>query len=177
MSPRITDEYKDSFASWLTRPEWRWSWVACQTFKPQFQSWINVVRDSWKEYCGEIAKSAICNYGFCFGEVTLQSRPHWHALLHVKENLFGDPRRKTIWKYAFNRWGRNTITPYRGGLKEQGHIEIRKVSDGIARYCAKYLAKGTNRQDAWWDFQGFISGKEVDPKQLVRELGLPRADF
>jgi len=187
MEPHITNGIKDSLANYLSDPRWRWNWVLTQTFdpsKPSLTYWHDtrkerrfrggLVLSSWRAVLAKIAETASINYGFVFGEQHKNGNPHWHAVMHVTENMWNEPRRKTIHEWCLETYGRSRITPC---APENIEIRARHVSDGISRYLTKYVAKEAHGDHATWDFGGFASGSAVEPEWLIREVGIKSADF
>ncbi len=164
---------KAAFASYLSQSEWKWNWVVHQTFdEHKCDLYPSILGYSWREFMREIARNAMMNYGWCFAETGKLGRLHWHALVHVKEDLLRRPSRTEIWAHMFRKFGRNRIEPYKAGQRELGWIATKEMSDGISRYVAKYLAKETCLDNAWWDFGGFLGGKQADSKRIARAIGL-----
>lgn len=162
---------KDSFADYLTKPYWNWSWYATQTFDPEkFGAYPRLHEHSWRYFLNQISKTAAISYGFCFAEAHKSGKMHWHALVHVTENLLGQPRRKDIWQKMFWKYGYNQILPF-------AHTELQErancISTGIARYLTKYVAKEAARDQAWWDFNGNISGKDASAIEIRDAIGAP----
>ena len=173
MQPHMMNEFKASFSSYLTDPKWKWNWVVTQTFDtdkvPLHRS---IVRESWQDMLGKIGKNSSCCYGWVFGETGRMGRVHWHAILHVQENLFGDPSRRQIWEQMFDKYGRCSITAYVCNQREIGNIATKTISDGIARYLTKYVVKDTFSDDAWWDFDGNLAGRWAAPARIMRVIGM-----
>jgi len=171
------DSIKSSFADYLSHPCWNWSWVVTQTFDPFKQKpYARLVEHSWRYFMHRVARDANINYGFYFGEPHKSGLPHWHALVHVSENLLGQPRRCHIWEDMFERYGRNCIEPFVGS-NDRKSVAVGNVSEGIARYLCKYVAKESSRDQATWDFSGFMSGREADCARIRRLVGVPRSEF
>jgi len=187
MEPHTRLRIKESMANYLTDTRWRWNWVVTQTFDP---SKINLtyfhdtekvrkfrgglVMSSWKRVLQEIARDANVVYGFVFGEHHKNGNPHWHALLHVTGNLFGQPRRSVIHKFCLSEFGRNRITPMTSVNME---VSVGRVSDGISRYLTKYVAKEVGGHHDTWDFGGFLSGSAAEPGQITTLVGIKPEDF
>jgi len=164
---------KGEFSSYLSNPKWGWNWVVTQTFDEyKVPIHANIVRDSWNDFLREVGRHANVVYGWMFGERHTSGRPHWHAICRVDTNLFDQPRRKDIWLYMFDRYGRNRIEPFKSQQKLMCNLASRTVSDGIARYLTKYVAKSAFQEDATWDFGGLLSGCEADTKQIRAAVGL-----
>lgn len=168
---------KAEMSSWLSDPQWDWTWVVTQTFKPQASQHRTRVPDSWMRWMQNLSSLSDVIYGFCFGELHRSGKTHWHAVVHVQDGLYGEVQRKEQFNWALEKYGRNRITAYQPNLREMGHLQTKKVSDGIARYCVKYVAKDYAIDSAWWDFLGFLHGNQVEPKQILRILKLPRVDL
>jgi len=173
MQPQNMAVVKEDFSSYLSKSEWQWNWVVTQTFDeykvPLHQ---NLVSDSWHDFLDEVGKHANLVYGWMFGEKHKSGRPHWHAICRVDTNLFEQPRRSEIWRYMYDRYGRNRIEPFKSQQKLMCNIRARNVSDGISRYLVKYVAKEAFREDATWDFAGILSGCEADTRQIRAVIGL-----
>ena len=103
-------------------------------------------------------------YGFVFAENHRNGRMHWHALVHVKENLIGQPRMKSIWDAMGAKYGYCQIEAY---LRSQSINREDEVATAIARYLTKYVVKESAADQAWWDFGGNISGKDADVEQIL----------
>jgi len=171
---------KIAFAEYLSLPEWNWTLVVTQTFdEHKTPCHRNMSSDSFKDLMEYAGNEAVCIYGFAFGEQHKSGRPHWHAILHMTENLFEQPRRADIWRYMFDKYGRNRIEPYRPNactVVNDGR-QAERVGEGIARYLCKYVAKESARDQAWWDFTGFMSGQQV-PARRIRELtGIKKMEY
>jgi len=178
---------KDSLANYLTDHRWRWNWVLTQTFDPSKPSLTyyhdtrkerrfrgGLVLSSWREVMSFIARDAVCAYGFVFGEQHKSGAPHWHALVHVTENLFGQPRRKSVHEWCLGTYGRSRITPM---ASENLEVRVGSISDGISRYLTKYVAKESYHDHATWDFVGFINGFEADSGRICDLVGIKPGDF
>ncbi len=177
METHNTADVKVAFSSYLTLPEWNWNWVAHQTFDDgKVPLHRNIVKESFEDLLNEIARTSMLCYGWCFGETGYGGRVHWHSILHVGVNLFGQPRRKDIYEFMFKKYGRMSITPYVGNQREMGNIATKTISDGIARYLTKYLVKGSHTQDAWWDFQGNLGGYPAVTSRIMRVIGMTLPD-
>lgn len=129
---------------------------------------------SWRQVLREIAKDATVVYGFVFGEAHKSGQPHWHALLHVRENLFKAPTRKSIHEWCLEHYGRNRIVPM---ASENLEVRCGHMSDGISRYLTKYVAKDTANSHATWTFGGFLNGSEAEPGQIIDLVGIKPGDF
>lgn len=175
MQPHNLTEVKTAFADYLSQPDWDWNWVVTQTFdERKVPLHSSIVKDSFQQFMLEIAKTANSNYGFVFGEQHRSGRPHWHAILHVQTSLFGEPLRKDMWKWSFTKYGRNRIEPCRDE-RSRRELAIADISMGIARYLTKYVVKDAARDEAWWDFQGFLSGRETPARRIFSHLGVHSA--
>jgi len=187
MEPHIRQQVKQSLANYLTDPRWQWNWVLTQTFdpsKPSLTYWhdtrkerlfrSNLVLSSWKSTIAEIARDSIVCYGFVFGEQHKSGAPHWHAVMHVRENLFGSPRRKAIHEWCLEQFGRNRITPM---ASENLEVRCGTVSDGISRYLTKYVSKEAQSDYATWDFEGYVSGSKAETGQITDLVGIKPSDF
>ena len=167
------DLIKDSFADYLSKPYWNWSWYVTATFDPQKQvQYPRLAEHSWRFFLSRIADTAAMSYGWAFAESHKSGSMHWHAIVHVSENLLGQPRRKDIWEAMFKKYGRCEISAFRPTNLQLG---INTVSYGVARYLTKYVAKDAATGEAWWDFAGNISGLEADSKQIRDAIGAPFA--
>jgi len=175
---------KKSFSQYLSHPCWRWNWVAHQTFDLDKCGYTKkngdrdfhrlICQESYERFTREIRNTAMLHYGFAFAELHQNGFPHWHAVLHVEENLLGQPRRRSIFEYMHRQYGRSRIEPInRSDCGEYG-TATGTVADGIARYLTKYVAKESQSDNAWWDFSGAISGFEADPSRIRAIVGIPR---
>jgi len=133
---------------------------------------VYVSQESFGRMLREIAKTATMVYGFAFGELQQSGRPHWHAVVHVTPDLFDGPSRQDVWRYMFRMYGRSDIREVQAGQSVQVGEGIKNVSDGISRYLTKYVAKEAATGQAWWDFKGFMSGKEADPSAIAAVTGV-----
>jgi len=165
---------KDSFADYLAKPYWNWSWYATQTFdvnklaKKKFYAKLH--QHSWRYFLNQIGLTASMSYGFCFAESHKSGKMHWHAIVHVSENLLGQPRRKDIWRAMYNKYGYNQILPF---TNTEARMRAGCISTGIARYLTKYVAKEAAHDQAWWDFNGNVSGSDADPSEIMAAIGAP----
>lgn len=127
----------------------------------------------------ELARTACMNYGFVFEERGKFGRLHWHALVHVKQNLFGDPKMQDLWGHMYERYGRNLIECYNPCAQSSpGGGDSDRMSTGIASYLTKYVAKCSESDNTWWDFEGFMGGSRADTWRIASAIGLPMsADF
>lgn len=179
MQPQNVRHFKQSFARFLSLPEWQWSWVCHQTFDSRKvgdengKLYPSLIPWSFHHMMSEIARSAMLNYGFYFAERGALGRLHWHAIVHVKENLLGQPRRSEIWKEQFSKFGRCRFEPYTG----LDNPVLGRVSTGIANYLCKYVAKDVFSEDATWDFAGFMGGSTADSKRIGRLIGIEPTDW
>jgi len=186
----MTHDYqfvKSQFASYLSKPAWNWTWFVTQTYdinkcgftrkdgKRAFHSQIS--KESFDNFIKRVGQASASCWGFVFEERHKTGRPHWHALLHVTENLFGDPRRDVLWKYMFEKYGRMEIRPFNCNRGAATDSDVGIISDGISRYLCKYLAKDSRRDDAWWDFRGFTSGFEAEARQIRELIGIDSMDL
>jgi len=166
---------KEGFSAYLSQPEWDWSWVVHQTFDEyKCDLYPSILGFSWREFMREIARTAQMNYGWCFAETGKLGRLHWHGIVHVKTNLLRQPLRKTIWQHMFNKFGRNRIEAYIPRTSETYWIGNHRMSNAVGRYLTKYIAKESFLDNAWWDFEGFMGGNQVDSARISRAIGLPR---
>lgn len=167
---------KQSFADYLSKPYWDWSWYCTQTFdwkklaKRKFYARLH--EHSWRFFLSRLQETCSISYGFCFAESHKSGKMHWHALVHVTENLLGQPRRKDIWRAMYRKYGYNQILPFKSiGLE----LAVDSVSTGVARYLTKYVAKEAAQDQAWWDFGGNISGRPAEAAQIRDAIGAPLA--
>jgi len=164
---------KEAFADYLSKPYWNWSWYCTATFDPsKMPQYKRIAEHSWRFFLSRIADTASISYGFCFSETHRSGATHWHALVHVTENLLGQPQRKDVWKQMFDKYGRNQILPFKAS--NFSHT-IDTMSTGVARYLTKYVAKEAASDQAWWDFGGNISGSEANASQIRSAIGAPMA--
>lgn len=168
-------EIKAEFASYLSMPQWDWTWYATQTFDvnklANKKFYDRLHEHSWRFFLNRVGQTSPLSYGFCFAESHKSGKMHWHALVHVSENLLGQPRRKDIWSHMFRKYGYNQILPYRSIGVE---LAIDSVSTGVARYLTKYLVKESARGEAWWEFNGNMGGNEADAGQIMSAIGMPK---
>lgn len=187
MEPHTRSRIKDSLSNYLTDRRWQWNWVLTQTFdpsKPSLTYWhetrkerlfrTGLVLHSWNKVLAEIALRTWMVYGFVFGEQHKNGNPHWHALLHVRENAFKAVRRTSIHKWCLEEFGRNRITPM---ASENLEVRVDHMSDGISRYLTKYVAKEADGDHATWDFGGFLNGSKAETKQITDRVGIKPSDF
>jgi len=164
---------KQAFEIYLSKPEWDWTWVIHQTFDPyKAPAYSRICEHSWRDLVRTTGATANACWGFMFAETHLSGLPHWHALLHVQENLLRQPSRKSVWRHMFNRYGRMAIRPFKPCQATDPGVAIGRMSHGIARYITKYVVKEHARRDATWDFMGFLGGKYADPRQIVDACGV-----
>jgi len=173
--PQNLELLKSSFADYLSKPYWNWSWYCTATFDPlKVPQYKRIAEHSWRFFLSRIADTSSMSYGFCFSEAHHSGATHWHALVHVTENLLGQPRRSDVWKAMFDKYGRNQILPYEEADME---LAVNSISCGVARYLTKYVAKEAANDQAWWDFGGNISGRDATVKQIMGALGQPVEGF
>ena len=173
-------EVKTAFAKYLSDPKWDWTWFVTQTFNPKLKhTHYNFKRDrfygricehSWRDFLAFVGFHSSAVWGFMFCETHKNGYPHWHALLHVQESLFGEPRREDVWCYMFQRFGWNRVDPVRTG-------DVSKTAGGVCRYLTKYVAKVAAGADATWDFGGYLGGTEADTGQIVSASGVDVLNF
>lgn len=156
---------KESFSTYLSKPQWDWTWYVTQTFDPQkVNDYPRLAEHSWRFFLNLVGNEAMMTYGFVFAEPHKNGRMHWHALVHVKENLLGQPRRKSIFQAMGRKYGYCEIYPY---MRSQNLSMEDDVATGVARYLTKYVVKESAVDHAWWDFGGKIGGKEADVEEIV----------
>lgn len=179
MEPHKVSIFKQSFADFISLSAWQWNWVAHQTFRPRIiddveqKLYPSLIAWSWHHFMRTIARDAMLNYGFFFAEKGKFGRLHWHAVLHVKENLFGNPRRTDVWEEMHDKFGRCRFEPYMGA-----HLgPAKRVSTGISNYLCKYVAKEVNTDNATWDFTGFMGGSTADSARIGRLIGIEQSDW
>lgn len=173
-------DVKTAFAHYLSDPKWDWTWFLTQTFDPAREhTHYNRKRDrfygrlcehSWRDLLKYVGTRANHCWGFMFTELHKNGHPHWHALLHVQEDLFERPARSSVWRYMFQRFGWNRVDPVRKG-------DVSKTAHGVCRYLTKYIAKEAAGGDATWDFGGYLGGTEADTGQIVRASGVDVLSF
>ena len=179
MQPHKIGHFKQTFADFLSLSDWKWSWVCHQTFDSckvgdeNGKLYPSLIPWSWHHMMATIARDAMLNYGFYFAERGKMGRIHWHAIIHVKEDLFGHPRRSAIWDEMFRKFGRCRFEPYQG----PDNWCFKRVSTGIANYLCKYVAKDTYSDDATWDFTGFMGGSTADSGRIGRLIGIDTSDW
>jgi len=163
---------KKSFADYLSKPYWNWSWYCTATFDPKkAPQYPRLAEHSWRFFMSAVGQTSPMSYGFAFAESHKSGAMHWHALVHVAENLLRQPRRKDIWERMFAKYGYCQLLPYIGGPVA---LEVDSVSTGVARYLTKYLVKEATQDQAWWDFRGNMSGHEADAADIMSAIGAPR---
>jgi len=179
MQPHQFQLFKQTFAEFLSLPAWKWSWVVHQTFDDcKVRPSPSAIPWSWSHFQRTIARDAMMNYGFYFAERgKVSGRIHWHALVHVKENLLGQPRRRVVWKEMFDTFGRCSVHPYLGPYQGASALTIKRLSTGIATYLTKYVAKDSYSDDATWDFTGFMGGSTADCGRIGRLIGIDTSDW
>jgi len=164
---------KQAFQRYLSLPEWQWNWVVTQTFDPfKAPRYSRICEHSWRDFVRTTGIHATACWGFMFAETHMSGLPHWHALMHVQENLLRQPRRMDIWKHMFDRYGRCRIDPFRPDGRPETGGSIDQMSYGIARYITKYVVKEFARRDATWDFMGILGGVQADSRQIVDACGV-----
>jgi len=164
---------KQAFQIYLSQPGWDWSWVITQTFDPfKAPAYSRICEHSWRDFVKTVGSTANACWGFMFAETHLSGSPHWHALMHVQENLLRQPSRKSVWRHMFNRYGRCRIEPFRPLMKNETGVATEIVAHGIATYLTKYVVKEHARRDSTWDFMGFLGGAEADCRQIVHACGV-----
>lgn len=174
MQTQLTNEFKQEFARYLSQPEWQWNWVITQTFDNRKQSQYSTLSlHSWRYFMFELARTACMNYGFVFTEGVKSGRMHWHAIVHVKSNLLGQPEMDEMWLYMFKRYGRNLIEGFRDTQGSLSAVDRDPEASPIASYLTKYVAKESFSDDTSWDFEGFLGGRRADTGQIARAIGLP----
>lgn len=173
MEPQTGETFKDVFGQYLSRKAWDWTWVVHQTFGDlKTKIYPKIVEHSWRHFMHTVAREAVMNYGFCFAEKGATGRLHWHALVHVKKDLFGLPRMTDVWEDMFIKYGRNKLELYNCPGEAANMSYGDGITRGIAAYCTKYVAKDTWSDDAWWDFDGFMGGSKVDCQRIRDAIGL-----
>jgi len=169
--PQTYDELKQSFSDYLSRPSWDWSWYVTQTFDPKrWKDYPRLAEHSWRFFLNMLSREAMMTYGFVFAEPHRNGRMHWHALVHVRENLIGQPRQKSSWEAMEAKYGYCQIETY---CRSQRLRPEDEVGSAIARYLSKYVVKEASRDQAWWDFSGNISGSDADTQQIMSAIGAP----
>jgi len=95
MKPHMREEFKRSFAEYLSLPQWQWNYVTHQTFDDKkHKLTAGLVDWSWNHFMRNVARDAMMTYGFYFAERGRMGRLHWHALVHIKHNVLGQPLRR-----------------------------------------------------------------------------------
>lgn len=165
---------QQAFHEYLLRPQWEWDWFVTQTFDTSKCGYnyrtsagttkrlhSGIVYESWDRFMDLTGSEALCTWGWMFREAHKDGRPHWHAICHVEENMFGNPRRKAVWQKMFNEYGRMSIRPFDPA-----------VCDELASYLVKYVAKQSDLGESTFDFGGFLDGKVADTKQIISRIGM-----
>jgi len=164
---------KSSFAAYLSLPGWDFNWFITQTFDPnKFKRArngcllvpTNITVNSFKDFIKFTGTRSNACWGWMFGELHRSGMPHWHALMHIQPNLFGQPSRTSMWAHMWHRYGRFEAKPYLPARHQ--HVA------GAATYLTKYVAKETFQDNATWDFKGYLSGSEADSGQIARAIGV-----
>lgn len=173
MEPHTRHEFKRTFSEYLSLPEWDWTYVACQTFDDdKYHLSHSLIPWSWAHFMQEAAREALMNYGFFFAERGKGGRLHWHALVHIRPNLFGLPRRHELQAEQSNKFGFFQLVPYQTQGTRLHSPAVEKIATGIATYLTKYVAKDTWSDDATWDFSGFLGGSRADSARIARAIGV-----
>ncbi len=114
-------------------------------------------------------------YGWVFAERGQMGRLHWHAIVHVSPNLLGQPSWGDMVDGMFQKYGRVVIETYKHCPVVTRNRDTVEVGTRLAKYLTKYVAKDASGRDAWWDFGGFMSGREADAAQLCSAIGVRTA--
>lgn len=178
MKPHMREEFKRSFAEYLSKPEWQWNFVAHQTFdSDKYKLTAGLVEWSWGHFMRNVARDAMMNYGFCFAERGRMGRLHWHALVNINHNLYGYPSRVDLQDEQRNKFGFFSLIPH-WRYPNPELMADKGVATGVSTYLSKYVAKEAFSDDATWDFTGFLGGSLVDSRRIARAIGVdrPRVD-
>jgi len=168
---------QSAFHAYLMRPQWKWDWFVTQTFdtnkcgyhlkstsgsgKTRVRLHAEIVNESWDRFMALTGAQALNTWGWMFREAHKDGRPHWHAICHVEEDMYGNPRRKDIWQRMFNEYGRMEIRPFDPA-----------VCTELATYLVKYVAKQTDLGESTFDFDGFLGGRRADTMAIIRAIGM-----
>ncbi len=166
-----------AFEKYLLLPHWGWTWFVTQTFDtskcgyelrsqrefgaPQRCLHSDIVQESWKHFLHVVGSHALCTWGWMFQERHVNGRPHWHAICHVEENLFGDPQRSEIWEQMFVKYGRNEVRPFDPS-----------ACTSLSSYLTKYVVKESHLGDSTFDFGGYLGGSPADSGKIMDAIGL-----
>lgn len=115
----------------------------------------------------QLNRTAVASYGFVFGERGRMGRLHWHALVHVSQNILDQPEIKAMWEWGMEHYGRNSIFPY----CHQVDVYAGFCATSLARYLTKYVAKDVQETNLYWDFTGYMGGRMADSKQIAHGFG------
>lgn len=114
-------------------------------------------------------------YGWMFAEKGKMGRLHWHAIVHIQQNLFKEPNWGQIRDGMFDKYGRVTVESYKPGADVLIQQDAAGVATAVSRYLTKYVAKDSAGGDTTWDFGGFMNGSEADASQLCSAIGVRTA--
>lgn len=174
--PQSYEQIKDAFSDYLSMPYWDWTYFITQTFDPKRykKSYSRLCEHSWRFLCNRLMEQSILSYGFAFSESHKSGYRHWHALIHVTPNLFGQPTWKEIKDAMLKKYGRIQIDNFKpDNWMLTGDRQIMTISNGVSRYLTKYVAKEAATGEAWWDFNGNMSGSEADCAEILAAIGAP----
>jgi len=169
-------EFQREFELYLSRPEWDWTWFVTQTFDKQKNKFDKkrgfskyLCQNSWGQFVEWTAEYSDLVYGFWFQEPHKSGFPHWHALVHVKENPLGSADPSTIWKRMFERYGRAKVRPV---YKADTELTAAR----LIMYLTKYVAKEARRTHDTWGFGGLMDGQPAEASRFADEIGISSAD-
>lgn len=173
--PQTFGQIKDAFSDYLSLPQWDWTYFITQTFDPRRYSkaYSRLCEHSWRFLCNRLMERSIISYGFAFAESHKSGLRHWHALVHVTPDLFGNPTWDDIRKVMLEKYGRIQINDFKPDNWQLAGAQVNTISNGVSRYLTKYVAKESSGGDAWWDFNGNISGSEADAGEIMAAIGAP----
>jgi len=166
-------DLQEEFAKWLSNETWRWTTYATLTFeRPLRKDALRFAR-AWVRF---IARTATEVWGFCFQETHWDGqRLHVHCLLSVRPNLIGQPSRKEMWSWWYQKFGRCQVQAYRPWTPNQkiDHHTIAALHiPRLASYVSKYVVKETSHAGFDWDFYAYSCGKELTSDEFKKYLGV-----
>jgi len=175
MEPRERSIVKAALIEYLSLTCWGWNWVVTQTFDSEkVPLHRDICKDAWTDLLARTGRDATSCWGFVFAENgAVNGRAHFHALVSVQVNLFHQPMRNEVWKHMFDKYGRCRIEPYIQMEDVKRVNATTTIGSGIARYLTKYVVKGSESEDAYWDFGGFLGGRPTTAAQLCSAIGVP----
>jgi len=178
---------REEFQEWLSAETWNWTTYATLTFsRPMRKDALRFAR-AWVRF---IARTAGEVWGFCFQETHSDGqRLHVHCLLHVRQNLLGQPSNREMWYWWFQKFGRAQVVQYHKPQNPQGLPEMNQEPNNyptlgnhqeitvefvapLASYLTKYMVKEAYQGGFDWDFYAYSSGFELTSDQFRDYTGL-----